>query len=357
MLKNIGYITGHFGKWHLGTMTTKIVDGNHGGRPKYKSSYSPPQLHGFDVCFSTESKVPTWHDPANTLHSRYWNEKGEIAASKLKGDDSKAIMDRVEPFIRNAVSENKPFLSVVWFHTPHLPVVAGPEYLAMYPQYNIGSRHYYGAITAMDEQVGRLRKLLRELEVENNTMVLFCSDNGPEDNTDGSAGSFSGRKRSLLEGGIRVPGLLEWPALITKSSNTSFPVVTSDIVKTIADVVNVNLPDRPYDGISILPLIDGSMNIEVEEEKRKAIGFQNSGDKAWIEGPYKLVQIKNVWSLYNVVKDHSEKMNLINYHPDKVKVMKKRLQEWVDSCKKSDRGGDYKEFEKLWQEAIKKLTK
>jgi arylsulfatase A-like enzyme len=144
-------------------MYAYIQDGNQGGTASSHGRYSPPQLHGFDECFSTESKVPTWHDRKAVVTTRYWNEKGEYMKEPMDGDDSQLIMNRTEPFIRTAVGANKPFFAVVWFHTPHLPVVAGPKYLKMYKHMPEAHRHYFGSITAMDEQIGRLRALVREL--------------------------------------------------------------------------------------------------------------------------------------------------------------------------------------------------
>lgn len=97
---------------------------------------------------------------------------------------------------------------------PHLAVLAGPEYKGLYPELSEDRQHYFGSITAMDEQIGRLRGTLRELRLAEDTIIWFCSDNGPDGReqagrTQGSAGPFKGRKRSLYEGGIRVPSVLE----------------------------------------------------------------------------------------------------------------------------------------------------
>ena len=89
-------------------------------------------------------------------------------------------MDRAILFIRKATRSGPPFLAVIWFHAPHSPVIAGHRHGDMYPGFSEGERHYYGCITALDEQVGRLRGELRRLGVESNTMLWYCSENGPE---------------------------------------------------------------------------------------------------------------------------------------------------------------------------------
>ena len=365
LLKKHGYATGHFGKWHLGTLTKTETEANRGG-PRGVKNFSPPQVNGFDVCFSTESKVPTWDpmlrpknnksktwwDPAKDngpYGTAYWNEKGARVTENLRGDDSRVIMDRAIPFIRAAVKKEQPFFTIVWFHAPHLPVVAGPEYTKLYAKHSKFAQHYYGCITALDEQVGRLRKELRTLGIADNTLVTFCSDNGPEGNASapGSAGHFSGRKRSLLEGGLRVPGLIEWPAKI-KPGVTAIPAVTSDYLPTILDLIGAEQTDkRPLDGISLVPLFKGKM-----KERGQPIGFQSAGQVALISDRYKiygsggrkkeqeltLPKLK----LFDLKKDPSEKNDLAAQHPDLIKKMTATLKQWRKSCRHSDTGGDYK---------------
>lgn len=365
LLKKHGYATGHFGKWHLGTLTKTETEANRGG-PRGIKNFSPPQANGFDVCFSTESKVPTWDpmlrpknnksktwwDPVKdngSYGTAYWNEKGARVTENLRGDDSRVIMDRAIPFIRAAAKKEQPFFTIVWFHAPHLPVVAGPEYTKLYAKHSKFAQHYYGCITALDEQVGRLRKELRTLGIADNTLVTFCSDNGPEGNASapGSAGHFSGRKRSLLEGGIRVPGLIEWPAKI-KPGNTDIPAVTSDYLPTILEIIGAKQTDkRPLDGISLMPLFKGKM-----KERGQPIGFQSAGQVALISDRYKiygsggrkkeqeltLPKLK----LFDLKKDPSEKNDLAAQHPDLIKKMTATLKQWRKSCRHSDTGGDYK---------------
>ncbi len=155
------------------------------------------------------------------------------------------------PFIEKAVAGQKPFFSAIWFHTPHKPVVVGPKYRTVYSSYSEGEQHYYGCITAMDEQIGRLRAKLKELGVDENTMIWFCSDNGPEGRklegtSRGSAGPFRGRKRDLLEGGVRVPALLVWPEKVKKHSKIHMPCVTSDYFPTIIDILGIDKYQYQY---------------------------------------------------------------------------------------------------------------
>lgn len=357
LLQQQGYATGHFGKWHLGTMTTEIKDANR-GKPGNTKNFSPPWQNGFEVCFSTESKVPTW-DPmlspgkksskgwdyikdkstAIPYGTHYWNEQGEVVTDNLEGDDSRVIMDRVVPFVEQAAEEGKPFFAVVWFHTPHLPVVAGSEYAAMYSEYDSFQQNYYGCVTAMDEQVGRLRAALKKAGVAENTMLWFGSDNGPEgtNNSPGSAADFKGRKRSLYEGGVRVSGILDWPARVKPGSVTDFPAVTSDYLPTIMEAVGIELSDdRPIDGISLLPMLEGK-----QTERQKPIGFQTRGSAVWMTQQYKLHSKGKKLELYDLLKDPFEKNDIASSHPEVVESMKKELEQWRESCAHSDTGVDY----------------
>lgn len=361
-----GYMTGHFGKWHLGTLTKTIKDANRGG-PRGADHFSPPQANGFDVCFSTESKVPTYDpmklpesfgkgesrnvgwdalkpsEPYTHYNTRYWNERGEAVTDNLEGANSRIIMDRAIDFIDTAVETEQPFLAVIWFHTPHLPVVAGPEHRGIYKSFDVHQRNYYGCITAMDEQVGRLRSQLRQWNVADETMLFFCSDNGPEgnDSDPGSAGPFRGRKRSLYEGGIRVPGLLEWPAKIKQSRSSEVPTVTSDYLPTVLDYLGFTPAGqpKPIDGISLRGLIDGTM-----EERPRPIGFQSRGVVALSDNRFKLVVPKQedaAAELYDLVSDPGETTNLADQHPEIVDRMQQQAVAFRESCKRSEAGHDY----------------
>ncbi len=360
ILKEQGYTTGHFGKWHLGTLTKTIKDANRGG-PKGAKHFALPQTHGYDTAFVTESKVPTY-DPmikpvgagkhawdaiedrskAQAYGTRYWDEAGAEVTTNLQGDDSKLIMDRAVDFIQQASKEQQPFFAAVWFHAPHLPVVAGKEHVKPYQHFSVYERNYYGCITALDQQVGRLRDTLKRQGVDRNTMIWFCSDNGPEGQSGkapGSASEFRGRKRSLYEGGVRVPGVLVWPGRV-KPGETDFPSVTSDYLPTVLDALGIGYPDgRPLDGESLLGVIEGT-----KSERTRPIGFQSAKQIAWHVGKHKLYSGnagKN-WELYDLSVDPREANDIAKDHKSLVKQMVKAVRDWQASCKESDNEADYR---------------
>ena len=359
--KEAGYVTGIFGKWHLGTLTRDTIDANRGGRPQHDAHYSPPSEHGFDTYFVTESKVPTWDpmitpprsagdvslslqesEPFNTF---YWSAPGKIATENLAGDDSRVIMDRVIPFVEDAVKKDRPFLGVVWFHTPHLPVVAGEYYKEQYKDLSDDQQHFYGALTAMDEQVGRLRKTLRELGVADHTVLFFTSDNGPEGTTvtgrtRGTTKGLKGRKRSLYEGGIRVPGIMEWPGNIPSGSIMESPCFTSDYFPTIANILDINLEkyDRPYDGVNLLPLINGTV-----DRREKSLAFRFQQQASLMNEAYKIYSDDGgkTFELYDISSDPSESVDLAASHPQKLDEMVAEWHQWRASQEGSANEADY----------------
>jgi arylsulfatase A-like enzyme len=237
------------------------------------------------------------------------------------------------PFVREAAAADAPFFAVVWFHTPHLPLLAGPEHLALYPDDEGKRRHYLGAVTAMDQQIGRLRAELRALGLERDTMLFFCSDNGPEGKAGdpGTTGGLRGRKRSLYEGGIRVPAVWEWPGNVPAGTTTNFAAVTSDYLPTVLDVLGIApAPDVPLDGVSLRPLLDGQ-----DLARPAGIGFESGKQVAWIEQRWKLYARKQGaegFELYDLVADPGERTNLAAEHSDVVARMATALRAWRASC-------------------------
>lgn len=350
VLKQLGYATGHFGKWHLG-IPNKEYRGKGGG----EKNYAFPQWYGYDEHFVTHHAVPLW-DPfgpngekAKTDGNPYFH-NGKRVLENITGDDSRIIMDRVIPFIQDAVKDDKPFLAVIWFHAPHGPVVAGPQYRAMYSEYSVKEQHYYGCITALDEQVGRLQQELIKLNVEQNTMVWFCSDNGPANGSAGKTGGLRGRKRSLFFGGVGVPAFLKWPGHAEPGEVMDMPCSTLDYLPTVMDVVGAEMPDdRPIDGISLLPMIEGK-----SEERLKAIPFRfhmakgrmhDSPTISMIKGRYKfltnLSHDGNEDMLFDLTADRSEQNNIVKAYPELAWQMKAETRQFIESAKESHSGADY----------------
>ncbi|MEM9480721.1 MAG: sulfatase-like hydrolase/transferase [Verrucomicrobiota bacterium] len=364
-----GYSTGHFGKWHMGTLTTTVKESNRGG--KGTKDYSPPWDHSVDVTYATEAKTPTydpmwkpgksgdkkqftaatslgWHEIPDggervLYGTHYWTGPEQMIdpeSEELMGDDSGIIMDQAISFIEEKGKD--PFFAIVWFHAPHLPVVASVDDAKSYDDGKTSGyeQNYYGCVTALDRAVGRLRAVLREKGIAENTFVAFCSDNGPEgkDGAPGRQGEFRGRKRSLYEGGVRVPSIIEWPSAIKPSATSGVTSCTVDYFPTIMDIVGFEMPDdRELDGVSLLPLIKGKM-----KERPKPLAFHIKGAAAWHDGDWKVVKTtKGEWELYDLASDPSEKNDLADEHAEKLESMVAAWTKWKASVDASDNGGDY----------------
>ncbi len=359
MLKSKGYATGFFGKWHIGWVKP--------GEVSTRGHFSPPSHHGFQEVFATTGAVPTW-DP--TVTPKGWKSKTNIAGQpwkggfpymhdgkevkkNLDGDDSRVIMDRVVPFIEK--NKAKPFFAAVWFHTPHEPVVAGKKYKKLYSKSGKARQNYYGAITAMDEQIGRLRDLLRDLKIEKDTLIFFCSDNGPSDGMAkkgiASAGPFQGHKHQMYEGGVLVPACAEWPGTIEPGLKTDVRVCTVDYFPTIAGVVGYSFSkkkDRPIDGIDLMPVINGKVR---ERDKDLFLTYrrlyQGTDGKAIISGDYKLLReakkqnLDGKFRLFDLSKDPYEENDISSENPRLVSELTQSLEAIEASCQLSRDGADY----------------
>lgn len=320
-LKTAGYATGHFGKWHLNGVS---------GPGKVIAADDPlsPGRCGFDA----------WMSVSNYFECDWtFSRKGEEV--KTTGDGSDVIVAEALKFIGQAAAAKTPFLAVIWYGSPHVPIQPLPEY-----QEKAGGSPYYGEIYGVDHSLGTLRAELRRLGIADNTLLWFNSDNGgvpPH-----SVGGLRGKKGSVWEGGLRVPGIIEWPARIRKPAITDVPAVTSDIYPTVLDLVGVTVPGQiqPLDGISLVPLIDGQMTA-----RPKPIcfwhggkGAKGVGHAAITDNNYKLHRIsEEKYELYDLVADPSESNNLAAEKPEVVARLKPQLDAWQDSVIKSLAGGDY----------------
>lgn len=366
VLKQNGYRTGIFGKWHLGTLTYTEKDANRGD-PKNKHLYNPPEWHGFDVSFITESKVPTYDPMKQPVENdgrfwdylkdgdkyipygtSYWNTNGDKVTEGLDGDDSRIIIDKAMSFIKESSEKGQPFLCVIWLHAPHLPCVSTPEAVKLYQNLDIENRNYYGCITALDKQIGRLRDFLEDLGIMNQSTLFFCSDNGPELNTPGSNGKFKGRKRSLHEGGIRVPAFIYSKSHMKAGSKVDVPCSTMDYFPTILDMAGISDKklESAFDGESLLPVLSGKATA-----RQKPIVLCSGSQGAVIEQDYKLYYSSGSYELYEISEDPYEKKDISNSHPKKAENMKVLLVDRVADYKTSFQqniAGDEYSWQKWW---------
>lgn len=337
MLKEKGYTTGHFGKWHLGTLSP--TSSPKGEKRKPEANFAPPWERDYDRSFVVESSVATWNPGSNK--NPFYDDGVPLPGDdeSLLGGAAQVVVDRAIPFMKEAVDQERPFLAVIWFNAPHEPIKAGPEYLAMYEGHG-DAAHYYGCITEMDEQVGRVRESLREWGIADNTLIFFCSDNGPEGKSvkgkkAGTTAGLRGRKRSLYDGGVRVPAIAEWPGNLEGGTTVEVPLSTLDYFPTIQSLVGYSMPDqRPIDGQDIMPIL-----AEKTDKRSKAIPFRAKSGATLVKDRFKLILPKG--ELYDLSTDWSEKNNIAGAHPERVQSMRRELLKLLESMKASHAGTDY----------------
>jgi len=326
-LKDAGYATGHFGKWHLNGMRGP-------GVPILAEDSHNPGVFGFDEWLS----VTNFFD-RNPIMSR----KGEFV--EFKGDSSEIIIDEALKFIGKQAEADKPFLSVIWYGTPHNPFMASDEDTMEFAHLDTASKDQHGELVAMDRSIGALRQGLRDLSISDNTLVWFTSDNGGLPKiTPSTVGHLRGFKGSLYEGGLRVPSIVEWPEHITKPRVTNFPAVAMDIFPTVAEIVGIphSAMQKPQDGQSLKGLFTENWS-----KRNKPISFSCFGNSALLENNFKLLLNgkgkKKSFELYDLATDPIEAKNLYESHSDLAARMTKTLKARNASIENSLAGKDYAE--------------
>lgn len=326
-MRDAGYATGHFGKWHL--------DGFQGpGVPILKDDPRSPGAFGFDEWLSVTNFFD--RDPL-------MSHKGEFV--QFQGDSSEIIVDEALKFITRQAKARQPFFAVIWYGSPHSPFQASDEDKAPFTELGgKGSTDHYGELVAMDRSVGALRKGLRDLKVADNTLVWFNSDNGglPGIEPD-TVGGLRGNKGSLFEGGLRVPGVIEWPAGIKKPRVTEFPAGTVDIFPTLVEVCGLA-------GDSMLDVRDGlsiaSLFKKEQGPRTKPLPFRSNNRGAWIDNDWKLLTMKigkGDYELYNLAKDRNETKDVIAEQPELAAKMIAAFEAWNATVEESVLGKDYPE--------------
>jgi len=246
LLRADGYSTAHCGKWHLNGMF------NLPGQPQ-------PDDHGFDHWFSTQNNcLPNHQKPWNFV--RNGNPVGEVP-----GFAADIVTEEAVQWLRNEDGSGRdltePFFLFVCYHEPHEPIATAERFTRLYDdREDLSERALLGNITQMDAAFGRLMAELDSLQLRENTVVFFTSDNGPAitgRHPYGSAGPLRAKKGHIWDGGIRVPGMLRWPGRATSGSVSSEPVCGVDLLPTVCDIAGIDAPaDRPLDGTSWLPLLN-----------------------------------------------------------------------------------------------------
>ncbi|MCK5820395.1 MAG: arylsulfatase [Bacteroidales bacterium] len=333
MLKKAGYATGGFGKWGCGNRGTSGV----------------PEKHGFDIFYGYYDQVH-----AHTFYPKYLIRNSEEVM--LEGNDGyhykggthaqNSIFEEAVEFIRT--NADNPFFCYLPWTPPH--GLWGideddPSYLHFKDKpWIVGKSwreddaiRYAALLHKVDSQVGEIFDLLKELDIDKNTVVFVCGDNGGnayfknEENPKGFFGpnvnpktgeAFKGNKGNIYEGGLKIPMVVRWPDKIAPDTENDFVWYFPDFMATVADIVDIEKPTE-CDGLSILPTLTGK-GIQEEHEYMFWIGGRRwavrSGDWKAVSARFKGKSPVD-WELYNLAEDKGETTNIAEEYPEQLKKL------------------------------------
>lgn len=327
ILKESGYTTAHFGKWHLGS--------------RDRTAPTPSQ-YGIDTAFITNGNGPTW-SPIDR-RDPHWREKTTAAYVDMTIDFAKE-------------NQKKPFFINLWLYPTHSYIFPTEEMLAIYSDLQVdiadfenplqreflefvaqhgdiqdAIRAYCADVTEMDTEIGRLMKALKELSLDENTLVIFTSDNGPAPivadnlpdryeemptllNNTGSAGPFRDRKISLHDGGIRVPMIVRWPGKVPAGVVNEDTIISGvDYLPTLIKLAGVNTEhiDLDIDGVNMASAFMG----QSVERGKPHFWNDRPGWSAVRDGEWKAHLRRGQFRLFNIVSDPSESHDLSKELPE-----------------------------------------
>jgi len=339
MLKEAGYMTGIFGKWHLGD-NYPFRPGDQGfdeslihltggmGQPGDITTYFKGDSSYFDPIL--------WHNGRQEKYDGYCS---DIFTSQALN------------FIEK--THETPFFCYLAFNAPHTPLQVPEKYYQIYKDTDpsIGfennnrpfqemsekdkedARKVYAMVTNIDDNIGRLLKKLDDLGIDENTVVIFMTDNGPQQRRYNAG--MRGLKGSVYRGGVRVPFFIRHPAFGARGKEIEATAAYIDIMPTIADICKVQMPaDRKIDGISLLPLISGDKNNTDDRAlffswTRHNPEFYNN--LALLKGRYKIVGHTDYnatidsFELFDIEKDPYEQNNIVKDNPSLATALKNEM--------------------------------
>jgi len=324
VMQQAGYQTALIGKWHLDGYDTLAT----------------PLHRGFDKFSGWLISYP------ETYASTYWPEKrytnGKIVAIPQNQQDKKGYYetnlctDEALAFLKQQKEGTEPFFLMINYNNPHSPLDAPST--KKYDHYNWSPdlKTYASMVDILDESVGKIKKQLIETGQDKNTLLIFCSDNGPRsENTDrltavanffDSNGALTGYKRDLNEGGIRVPFIVWAPGYVKAGTVNKTPAYFADILPTLA-AIGQSTADYKTDGQSILPELNGTG--KVADRFLYWEFFEKGFEQALRYGNWKAIKRDNNIALYDLTRDLTEQRDEAAKHPELVS----RFQHYLDTCR------------------------
>jgi len=319
-LREAGYANAFLGKWHISGIDDEIATTEPGRRPEWQ---------GFDINIGGASfgGPRSYFDPYRnpTIEDRL---EGEYLTDRLA--------DEAIAFIRE--HRDQPFFVALWPYTVHWPMEAPQELIDKYESRTGLVNTRYGAmIEAMDSAVGRVLETLEALDLADDTLVIFTSDNGAYGGVTDLA-PLRAAKGHLYEGGIRVPLIVRWPGRVEAGTISSAPVISMDFFPTILEAAGLAPgAGEPLDGESLMPLLRQTGTLKRESIFFHYPNYAFHGDNrlggAIREGDYKLIEFydDSTVELYDLASDIGEQHDLSEEMPQRAAAMKVELDRWLEA--------------------------
>jgi arylsulfatase A-like enzyme len=309
-LKEAGYVTGMYGKWHLGM------------EPSFH-----PQKRGFDEFYGFLGGGHDYFKPGVEQGGNVIQHNGTpVSQLSYLTDD---LAQKAAEFVGRQAEAGKPFFVYLPFNAVHTPLQAPEKYMARFPQINDRRERTHAAmLSAMDDGVGIVLKALEDNDITSNTLVFFISDNGsPARGKTSKNLPLRGFKHDLLEGGIRVPFLAKWPAKIPAGKVYDQPVISLDMYAMALAAAGTTAPASLMDGVDLVPYLDGS----VASDPHPALYWRHGDEWGVRSGDWKLLQTGKAGAapaLYNLKSDIGETEDKAAANPDKARELKGLFDAW-----------------------------
>lgn len=320
LLSDAGYTTGIFGKWHLGD--------NYPFRPQDRG-FDEVVVHGGGGI----AQGPDYW--GNDYFSDHYNHNGTY--EKYDGYCTDIFFGEAMKFIETSAKSDQPFFCYIPTNAPHAPNHVPSEYLDIYrntPEINDRQRRFFGMITNIDDNFAKLQKQLKKLKIEDNTIVIFMTDNGTASGRTVYNAGMKGAKNSEYEGGHRVPFFIKYPAgNIGGGKEIGELTAHIDFLPTIAELCGVSIEPitKSLHGVSLYPLISGEVSdlgdrtIVIDSQRRQNLMKWNK--TSVMEDKWRLV---NGVELYNIADDPGQERDLATKYPDRVEAMRTNYDRWWD---------------------------
>lgn len=319
LLRRQGYATGLFGKWHLGD--------NYPYRPEDRG-FTEVYRHGGGGVGQTPD---VWD---NAYFDGHYFHNGEIVAAK--GFCTDVFFEQSRMFIQDCVSRQQPFFAYITTNAPHGPLHAPQHYMDMYADQPKAIAAFYGMIKNIDDNVGQLRELLRKLDIADNTLFIFTTDNGTATGSRIFNAGMRGAKGSEYDGGHRVPFFAHWPAAGWNCKHVNDTLCHAvDIVPTLLEIAGAKAPpELKFDGISLRRLLDpAAETTETSDWPERMLVT----DSQRVRDPIKWKQtavMSQQWrlvnnnELYRIKEDPGQERNVITEYPEQATRMREFYDAW-----------------------------